>query len=133
MEGLILKRSIIISLVVVLLAMVVLTGCDNYIEVMYSGSNVGNKIDGSYKLFTGTKTKTINAEKGKTIVINYSSEVKKGELTLKIYDSDENVALELETNKTGIKELIPEKDGKYKLIITGSKTEGNFNVKWDIK
>ena len=125
------KKSIILSLAVVLLVSVVFTGCST--QLLYSGSNVGNKINGSYKLYTGTKAKTIEVEKGKTIVIDYSSEVKKGELTIKILAPDENVALELEPNKSGTKELKAEEAGKYKLIITGSKTEGNFNIKWEVK
>ncbi|HEY5583952.1 MAG TPA: hypothetical protein VIK78_05605 [Ruminiclostridium sp.] len=71
------RRSIIISLAVVFLTLIVFTGCDKNMQVLYSGSNVGNKINGSYKLFTGAKTKTINAEKGANIVIDYSSEVRR--------------------------------------------------------
>jgi len=127
------KKSIIMILALVLLTLTVFTGCDSNIQLMSMGSNAGNKINYSYKLFTGTHTKSIKVEKGKTIVIDYSSEVKKGELDLKIFDPDENVVLELETNKTGTEELIAEKDGKYELIITGSKTNGSFNVKWNIK
>ena len=41
----------------------------------YSGSNVGMKIKGSYQFFNGTKIKVINAKEGKTIVINFASEV----------------------------------------------------------
>lgn len=127
------KRNIIISLVVVLLTLMVFTGCDSNIQLLSIGSNVGNKINYTYKLFSGTRTKSIDVEKGKTIVIDYTSEVKKGELTLEIFDPNENVALELEANKTGTEELIAEMDGKYKLIITGRKTDGSFNVKWDVK
>lgn len=134
MEELInMKRSIIMSILLVFLSLVILTGCDNNIALLYSGSNIGNKINGSYKLFTGTRSKTINIEKGKTILIDYSSEVNKGELTMKIFDSDEKVALELDTNTSGSKELKSKNGGKYELIITGSKSDGNFSIKWDEK
>jgi hypothetical protein len=133
MGGLTLKRNLIISLVVVILTMAVLTGCDSNMSLLYVGSDTGDKISGSYKLFTGTKSKTINAEKGETIVIDYSSEVKSGELALKVLDPDKEIALELETNKAGTEEINAEKDGKYRLIITGNKTNGSFNVKWDVK
>jgi hypothetical protein len=128
-----LKKSIIISLVLVLLTSFLTTGCDSNIQILHVGSNFGNKISSSHIYFTGTQTKSINAEKGKTIVLDYSSEVKKGTLSLKIFDPDKKEVLELETNEAGTKELKVEKDGKYKLIIKGSKTDGNYKVKWVVK
>ncbi len=127
------KKSIIIRLAFVLLTLVVFTGCDNSIAVLNIGSSAGNQMHYTYKLFTGTKTKKISVEKGKTIVIDYSSEVKKGELTLKVFDPDKNVVLELEKNKSENKELKVEKDGEYKFVITGKKADGNISVKWDVK
>jgi hypothetical protein len=98
----------------------------------YSGSNVGRKIKGSYQFFNGTKIKVINAKEGKTIVINFASEVKEGELTMSILDSSNNPVVNLETNTTGTKEINSDKNQKYRLVIIGTRTKGSFNVNWEI-
>ena len=99
----------------------------------YSGSSVGRKIKGSYQLFNGTKIKVIKAKEGKTIVINFASEVKEGELTMSILDSSNNVVVNLETNTTGTKEIGSDKNQKYRIVIRGTQTKGSFNVNWEIK
>jgi hypothetical protein len=99
----------------------------------YSGSSVGKKIKGSYQLFDGTKIKAISAKEGKTIVINYASEVQEGELTISVLDRSNNLVVNLETNTTGTKEINSDINQKYLLVIKGTKTKGSFNVNWQIK
>ena len=98
----------------------------------YSWSNVGKKIKGSYQFFDGTKIKVINAKEGKTIVINFASEVQEGELTMSILDSSNDLVAELQTNTTGTKEIDRDKNQKYRLVIRGTQTKGSFNVNWEI-
>jgi archaellum biogenesis ATPase FlaH len=98
----------------------------------YSGSNVGKKIKGSYQFFDGTKIKVISAKEGKTIVINFASEVQEGELTMSILDPSNDLVAELQTNTTGIKEINSDKNQKYRLVIRGMQTKGSFNVNWEI-
>ena len=98
----------------------------------YSGSSVGRKIKGSYQFFDGTKIKVISAKEGKTIVINFASEVKEGELTMGILDSTNALVAELETNTTGTREINSDKNQKYRLVIKGTQTKGSFNVNWKI-
>ena len=98
----------------------------------YSGSSVGRKIKGSYQFFNGTKIKLISAKEGKTIVINFASEVQEGELTMNILDSSNDLVAELQTNTTGIKEINSDKNQKYRLVIRGTQTKGSFNVNWEI-
>jgi len=98
----------------------------------YRGSNVGRKIKGTYQFFDGTKIKLISAKEGKTITINFASEVKEGELTMSILDSSNNIVVNLEINTTGTKEINSDKNQKYRLVIRGTQTKGNFNVNWEI-
>jgi archaellum biogenesis ATPase FlaH len=98
----------------------------------YSGSSVGRKIKGSYQFFDGTKIKVISAKEGKTIVINFASEVQEGELTMSILDPSNDLVAELQTNTTGIKEINSDKNQKYRLVIRGMQTKGSFNVNWEI-
>ena len=105
---------------------------DRYYFRGYSGSNVGRKIKGTYQFFEGTKIKLISAKEGKTIVINFASEVKEGELTMSILDSSNDLVAELETNTTGTREINSDKNQKYRLVIRGIQTKGSFNVNWEI-
>ena len=98
----------------------------------YRGSSVGKKINGSYKFIEGTKIKIISAKEGKTIVINFTSEVQEGELTMNVLDSSNDLVAELETNTTGTKEINSDKNQKYRLVIRGTQTKGSFNVNWEI-
>ena len=98
----------------------------------YNGSNVGRKIKGSYQFFDGTKIKVISAKEGKTIVINFASEVQEGELTMSILNSSNELVAELQTNTTGTKEINSDKNQKYRLVIRGTQTKGSFNVNWEI-
>jgi archaellum biogenesis ATPase FlaH len=98
----------------------------------YRGSNVGRKIKGTYQFFDGTKIKLISAKEGKTITINFASEVKEGELTMSILDSSNNIVVNLEINTTGTKEINSDKNQKYRLVIRGTQTKGSFNVNWEI-
>ena len=98
----------------------------------YRGSNVGRKIKGTYQFFDGTKIKNIVAKEGKTIIINFTSEVQEGELTISILDSSNGLVANLETNTTGIKEINSDKNQKYRLVIKGTQTKGSFNVNWKI-
>jgi archaellum biogenesis ATPase FlaH len=98
----------------------------------YRGSNVGRKIKGTYQFFDGTKIKLISAKEGKTITINFASDVKEGELTMSILDSSNNIVVNLEINTTGTKEINSDKNQKYRLVIRGTQTKGSFNVNWEI-
>ena len=105
---------------------------DRYYFKGYNGSNVGRKIKGTYQFFDGTKIKLISAKEGKTITINFASEVKEGELTMSILDSSNNIVVNLEINTTGTKEINSDKNQKYRLVIRGTQTKGSFNVNWEI-
>jgi nitrogen fixation protein FixH len=98
--------------------------------VGYVGSNVGNQIFASYHLFNDTQTSTIDVAAGKTLFVNYTSEVKQGKLMIRIFDSDDKLVAELAVNTSGTKPITAVNDEKYKLEITGDDTEGSFNVNW---
>ena len=100
-------------------------------KIGYSGSAGGKHIKGSYRYFSGTKTMSIRARQGDTITVNFSSEVRRGELSLSIVDSSNNLVAALETNTSGVKKINADKKEKYRLVIKGTGTEGNFDLSWD--
>ena len=65
-------------------------------------------------------------------VINFASEAKEGELVMSILDSSNDLVAELETNISGTREINSDKNQKYRLVIRGTQTKGNFNVNWEI-
>jgi hypothetical protein len=114
-----------------LLVLLCLGGCEA--SVGYIGSKTSNRITASYYLFSGTKTATIDVVAGKNLLVNYASQVKQGELTIKLFDSEKKLIAEMETNTTGTKTIKTPVSEKYELNITGSNTEGGFTVDWEIK
>lgn len=125
------KKYLVIMIVGLALFSLVLISCGQ-VKVGYVGSNTGNHINSSYKYFNGTETRVINASAGNVIDIHYTSEVKKGELSLKVMDSSQNTVAKLEANTTGTKEIKANGDEKYELIVDASGTEGSFDVKWEV-
>ena len=126
------KRLAAAAILAVVLLPLLVSACTN-IQLGYSGSNVGNKLNASYQYFSGTRTKDISVKSGETILIQYSSEVEEGGLSMTVLDADGNVSETLSANTTGTAELQAAADEKFRLVIEGSQTRGNFEVSWDIR
>jgi hypothetical protein len=124
------KNLVIFSILALVLSFTVFTSCDNTIFVGSVGSNTGDQIRWSYHSFDGTQTKTIRVNAGKTLVITYSSVVEKGTLKIEVTDSVDGQTTALPTDSSGIKTVTATSDVTYKLVITGSQTQGSFNVSW---
>lgn len=117
----------------VLMIITFLAACDKKVLFVGSNSSTKNKVEASYKLFTGTEEKKISLKNGETLAIDYQSEVEKGELMIKIYDPDNQLLQDLSTNKSGNEKIEVSKDGKYKIEITGNKTKGSYEIKYKIE
>ncbi len=111
----------------------VLAACDKKLLFVGSNSNTKNKIEASYRLFTGTEEKKISLKNGETLVIDYQSEVEKGELSVKLYDPDDQLLQDLSTNKSGNENVEVSKDGMYRLEITGDNTKGSYKITYKIE
>jgi hypothetical protein len=118
----------IISLV--LLSLLIFTSCSCSKTIGYSGSNTGSQIRGSYHLFNGTKSKTIQVTAGKTTVIIYASVVEEGKLEIELKNTVTMVTTTLPSNTTGIKTITAVNNEKYQLVITGTQTKGSFDINW---
>ncbi len=120
---------------IVFLVFVFFSACDqdSGYQMMSCNSSGSNHISSSYQVFDGSKIKTIQADKGQTIVFSYTSEVQQGELSIKLVDENDNLIAELPANTIGKKDITFEKDGNYKLSIVGNDTEGSFDVSWETR
>ncbi|MEK5235091.1 hypothetical protein NST99_05250 [Paenibacillus sp. FSL L8-0470] len=120
------KWSLLI--LVVLTSALLLTGCEK--RLMFVGSSSGKQIKASYKLLSGTETKTLKLKEGETLLLDYTSKVDKGKLSMKLYDPDHELVKELRTNEAGEEQVEIKKDGKYKLEIVGTGTKGSYKIKY---
>jgi len=97
------------------------------------GSNGPNHTTESYHYLNGTKTVGISAGAGKMIDVTYTSTVESGALSLQILDPSKNLAAQLTSGTSGTTEISAGGGGIYQLVITGTKTEGSYNISWAVK
>jgi flagellar hook assembly protein FlgD len=119
--------------IMILVFVTVLGACDKRIMFVGSSSSTKNKIAASYKLFTGTDEKKISLKKGETLAVDYQSEVKKGELTISLYDPDDQLVQSLSTGESGNEKIEVTKDGKYNFKIKGKHTKGSYKITYNIE
>ena len=112
-------------------AVVGLSGCKA--SLMWSGNDYPGRFEASYRYFSGSETKSIHADSGKVISITYQSAVTKGNLSMKVYDPNGEQVLDLKPGNKGTEEIKVTDGGNYKLVITGSKTSGSFDIRWKVK
>jgi hypothetical protein len=126
------KRLVGIIIVLVLFSCLVFSSCDAEL-VGAVGSNGPNHAQESYHYFNGTNTFGISTSAGKTIDCTYSSAVKSGTLSIQILDPSKTAVSNLTAGTSGTTEINSGNGGVYQLVITGTKTEGSYNVSWSVK
>ena len=126
------KRLIGIIIVLALISGVIFSSCDSEM-VGAVGSNGTNHAQESYHYLNGAKTIDIGTSAGKTIDVTYASTVKSGELSLQILEPSKTRVAELTAGTSGTTEISAGNGGTYQLVITGTKTEGSYNVSWTVK
>ncbi|QAA30924.1 hypothetical protein [Clostridium manihotivorum] len=95
--------------------------------------NTGSKWNESYSYLNGTKSNKVKLKKDQILNIEYSSAVKEGSLKILLQDADGNTIANLLDDSSGLFKYKAEKDGRYIIKVVGDKTEGEFNLKWEIK
>lgn len=115
---------------IIIAAISILTACTE--QVMWSGNSYPGNMDASFKYFNGPQDMPFKLNEGDTVTFTYDSKVDKGSLSIKIVDPDNKTVKELPSNQKGTEEIKAEKGGNYKVIITGNKTSGSYDVKWKI-
>ncbi|NBG89536.1 hypothetical protein [Isachenkonia alkalipeptolytica] len=114
------------------LLLLLLVGCStSNLKIGYISSGVGNTLTASYYYFDGIESRKIEGEPGEIITIAYNSEVKKGNLEMKIESpTGEVYPLPTEHNSEEIVEIPVDKTGTFRLIVMGERTRGSFSVSW---
>ncbi len=122
------KGGILLGVLVLLL----LAGCNaSNLKIGYISTGVGNTLTASYYYFDGMESRRIEGEPGEIITIAYSSEVKKGNLEMKIKSpTGEIYPLSTGDGYEEMLEIPVDKTGTYRLIVMGERTRGSFSVSW---
>lgn len=127
------KRKWILPGILALMIIMLLAACDKRVVFVGSSSDTNNQIKASYSLFTGTDEKKVNLKSGETLAVDYRSEVAKGDLTIKLYDPDNQLLKALSTNKSGNEKIEADKAGTYRFEITGSSAKGSYEITYKIE
>jgi hypothetical protein len=113
-----------------------LAGCDqSSIRLGWVETSSPGHLKASYGEFTGTETRTVLAQPGETLYLEYDVEVNRGNLRLEVDDPYGQaiwcVALCTDCGET--KALPVSKAGCYTISIQGEATEGSFDLKRERK
>ena len=132
MERTIQKKGKRIMALGIFIFVLLVVGCSSSnLKVGYVSSGVGNTFTASYYYFDGIESRNIKGEPGEIITIAYNSEIKKGNLEIKIESPTGEVYLLPTDLKSEEKMEIPvNKTGTYRLIVMGERTRGSFSVAW---
>jgi ABC-type Fe3+-hydroxamate transport system substrate-binding protein len=129
------KRNILMVAALAVLV-VLLMGCSqSSIRLGWVETSSPGHLNASYGEFTGTETRTVLAQSGETLYLEYDAEVDNGSLHLEVYDPYGQavwcVSLCDDCGET--KTLLVSKAGCYTISIRGEATEGGFDLKWEQK
>ena len=105
------------------------------VKIGWWGSDGINFTRYHFKYFDGSEFKVIKAEKLSELVLRYDISLHNGEIELKVVSPGECIIWNksFTRGERGLKEIMLNKSGWYKIIICGdSAEEGYFNVSWNI-
>lgn len=96
--------------------------------------NGAQKMDCSYREFSGREVSTERLETGTTVTVHYDITVDSGSLTFTIEDpnGDDIFTVDLTEPLEDVHTFTPDEDGRYSFIVEGEGTEGAFLIAWDL-
>ena len=120
----------------VALTIFLISGCnnDNSVKVGWLGNKIGSRMNASYRLFSGSEVGSIKAKAGETIVVDYEVTVAEGTLTIELQSNTGKILLQEEFVDYGCDsiEYRADRDERYRIVVKGYKTKGNYNLGWTI-
>ena len=90
-------------------------------------------VEASYAKFTGTETRTVLAQAGRTLYLEYKAEVDAGDLCLEVKDPFGKTIwyATLCEDCAETKALPVDEDGCYTIFVEGEDAEGSFDLVWE--
>ncbi|MTI47365.1 hypothetical protein [Sporosalibacterium faouarense] len=128
------NRKIFLLILIIIFSMI-FAGCSSFsgFKIKSYGNSTSNSMKYTYGYLNGEYKVSFYIKKDVTIEVDYDIEVEKGNLVLKLIDSDGNEIWTVKANedKKGKKQFKFDESGRYKIIVDGNKTKGSFNVKYN--
>jgi hypothetical protein len=89
-------------------------------------------VEASYAKFTGTETRTVLAQAGGTLYLEYKAEVEAGDLCLEVKDPFGKTIWHATfcEDCAETKALPVDEDGCYTIFVEGEDATGNFDLAW---
>ncbi len=126
------KWNILIAATLVVLAGL-LVGCgQTSVRLSWMETSLPGHLKATYGEFTGTETRTVLAQPGETLYLEYDAEVDTGNLHLEVGDPyGETVWCADLCQDCGETKALPVNSaGCYTISIRGEATEGSLDLKW---
>jgi hypothetical protein len=121
----------LLPLLLILISFVSLSGCSSGIEIGSVGNSTSDKINMSYYLFSGTKTRKITVEKDKPVDVSCEIETDRGSLDISITDEEGNSSYQGQDLETNSFIVTLSEEGTYNLLIKAKNHKGGFNISWE--
>jgi hypothetical protein len=125
------RKALLAALLVALVGLLV--GCrGSSVRLGWIETSSPGHIAASYSEFTGTEVRTIQAQPGDTLCLEYDAEVDKGSLRLEVEDPfGQIIWCTSLCEDCGESNALPvEEGGCYTVLVWGEETAGSFDLSW---
>jgi len=129
------SKGIWVPVSLVLIAIVVIGCVQSSLEIGMVETHLPGHWEASYTTFTGAKVGKIRAGANDTIILDYSVEVDKGNLSIEIRDEQTGVLWDtvLDRDAGDCVKVAGDGDGPVTITIEGDGAGGSFNVSWEVQ
>lgn len=127
-------KALLLVSAVSLLALAV--GCEqSRSQIGWVESNLPGSFAASYVSFSGSEVRTVRADAGETLVLQYTAEVNKGTLGIMVEAPDDEMLWDVSLHKSAgdMAEFPVEQAGCYSIIVRGEGTAGSFDLTWEVE
>lgn len=129
------KKFTASGLLVVLTLAVLLGSCTSAssVRIGWACFDGAQKMDCSYRKFSGRETRQERFKAGDTVAVHYDLEVESGTLTSTIESPNDDAIFTTDINDSleDTHSFTAERDGRYRFILEGSDTQGEFLIEWE--
>jgi hypothetical protein len=93
-------------------------------------------VDYRYQFFNGPFTRTVNANAGQTLTVDYTVTVDEGTLDMRVVNPGGEVVwqktFDTGANVTSSQQASIQQSGRYQLVVEGHQTRGSFQIDWQV-
>ena len=127
-----LVRIALFAFLAILLASFLTACSQSAVRLGWLETSSPGHVEASYAKFTGTETRTVLAQAGKTLYLEYNAEVHAGDLCLEVKDPFGQTIWRamLCEDCAETKALAVNVDGCYTIFVEGEGAEGSFDLAW---